>query len=99
MSARKSTVFLLLPLAATGILYPSHAQEHPNQARGIRPETAFSTGGLDTVNGMNGGLSLSIPLGQSYPMNGGWSYSFGLHYSSNFWKFNSVNQNAACGGG
>jgi RHS repeat-associated protein len=98
MRATGARLSALVIAGLVGIL-PVASQEHPNQARGIQPQNAFSTGGIDSVNGMNGGLSLSIPLGQSYPMNGGWSYSFGLSYASNFWKYNVRSQHRTCTAG
>lgn len=65
---------------------PAHAQ-HPNVARGFSPSGMFDVGGLDVVNGFNGNLVITIPIGLKYPVGGLMgSYSFSLVYNSNVWK-------------
>lgn len=46
----------------------------------------LDVGGIDTVNGFNGNLSIHIPIGGSYPVGGQMgAYSFSLVYNSNVW--------------
>jgi len=65
---------------------PACAQ-HPNVARGFSPSGMFDVGGLDEVNGFNGNLVITIPIGLKYPVGGPMgSYSFSLIYNSNVWS-------------
>lgn len=70
---------LFLPLAAA-------AQEDPNVQHGFRPEKVYAFGEVDQVNLFNGNLMLSIPLGGSYSVNGGFSYGLVLTYNSKLWE-------------
>jgi RHS repeat-associated protein len=82
---RLTTVALFLflaPLAAA-------AQPHPNQSRGLTGGT-FQPGSIDSVSLFNGALSLAIPLGQSYPGGGTFSYRLMLSYNSNIWDYETV---------
>lgn len=67
--------------------FSAGAQEHPNQARGFKADRAFSVGEVDQVNLFNGNLSLTIPIGQRYPVNSAFSYGLTLVYNSNLWKY------------
>jgi RHS repeat-associated protein len=77
-------------VAATLILWlavSSAAQnQHPNQARGFNANGVYSAGDVDHVNLFNGNLTVTIPIGQPYPVNGRLSYSFTLVYNSNPWS-------------
>lgn len=59
----------------------------PNLERGISPGKAFDVGDIDDVNLFNGNLNVSIPLGQTYQVNGTLSYGLRLNYSGNAWEF------------
>ncbi len=85
MSRRLSLALLALALAA-----PAAADVHPNTAPGFPVEQAFHVGDVDNVNLFNGSLTLTIPLGGSYPVNGGFSYGLKLVYNSGAWDFQSV---------
>jgi hypothetical protein len=55
--------------------------------RGFSPSGMFDVGGLDVVNGFNGNLVITIPIGLKYPVGGLMgSYSFSLVYNSNVWS-------------
>jgi len=51
------------------------------------PGSMMRLSGPDNINLFNGNLSLSIPLGQTYPVSDTLSYSFVLRYNSNIWDF------------
>ena len=53
----------LLWLALPGLVMTLGAQAPPNIAQGLGAAGAYQAGGVDTVNLMNGGLNLTIPLG------------------------------------
>ncbi len=66
---------------------PSLAQ-HPNHAQGFRPEHVFQAGQIEHVDLFNGNLTLTIPIGQSYPLGPKLSYSLTLTYTGNVWTWN-----------
>ncbi|HTG33118.1 MAG TPA: hypothetical protein VLB76_09320 [Thermoanaerobaculia bacterium] len=84
MSWRK--VFLPLAFLAAPVL----ADVHPNTAPGFPVDQSFHVGDVDSVNLFNGALTLTIPIGTSYPVNGGFSYSLKLTYNSSPWLFKTV---------
>ncbi len=69
---------------------PALADIHPNNAPGFPVEQSFHVGDIDNVNLFNGSLTLTIPLGGSYPVGGGFSYSLKLVYNGNPWSFVSL---------
>lgn len=77
----KRLAVLLLSLCAV----TAAAQQFDNQARGFAPGKPFQYNGLDNVNIFNGNLTVAIPVGPTYTVNGGLSYSFSLIYSGNVW--------------
>ncbi|MFL6193494.1 MAG: RHS repeat domain-containing protein [Thermoanaerobaculia bacterium] len=78
-----SLLFLLLFTAAS--LAP--AQQTLNNERGFSPEKVFQIGDLDQVNMLNGNVMVNIPLGPSYKVAGGLSYSLQLVYNSKVWDY------------
>ena len=74
----------LLLLAAP---VPAEEQEHPNHKRGLAAPTSYLSSAIDSVNLFNGNLTLSIPIGTTYPAGGSLSYALALHYNSNVWEF------------
>jgi RHS repeat-associated protein len=81
--------FLLASLLLAAL--PAAAQQHPNTARGFSSTGSYSPGDIDTVNTFNGNLVIRIPIGQSYPVNAGLSFSLGLVYNNNVWDYQQVN--------
>jgi len=82
MSAR-FRVLISVCLLAVGMT--AMAQPDPTVERGVRPGLAYRLEGLDHVNLFNGTMTLNVPLGQSYPVNGSLSYSFMASYATNAW--------------
>ena len=87
MSRRWTDLALTLGIA---LATPAAAYVHPNTAPGFPVEQAFHIGDIDSVNLFNGGLTLTLPLGPSYPVNGGFSYGLKLVYNSHPWIFKTV---------
>jgi hypothetical protein len=69
---------------------PLAADVHPNTAPGFPADQSFHVGDVDSVNLFNGGLTITLPIGISYPVNGGFSYGLKLVYNSNPWLFETV---------
>jgi RHS repeat-associated protein len=93
----------LLPLTLALVLSaPLLAQTHPNLERGIGTGKSYQLGEIDSVALFNGGLSLAIPLGQTYSAGGELNYSFVLRYGTPVWDFSLVTVENDCipqGGG
>lgn len=63
--------------------------DDPNTRRGLAAPSPYQIGEIDAVNLFNGNLTLSIPIGQSYPVGGALSYSMRLYYNSSVWEIRS----------
>jgi YD repeat-containing protein len=61
------------------------AQQHPNVARGFDIGRSYQMNGIDDVNLFNGSLTVTIPVGQRYHVNGNLQYGLTLVYNSNVW--------------
>ena len=78
-----------LLLLALGLLLaaPGTAQEDPTSARGFEADKVYQLGNLDHVGLFNGNLSLTLPVGPSFPVGGNLSYQLVLVNNSNLWDF------------
>ncbi|MCU1231254.1 MAG: hypothetical protein JWO97_4138 [Acidobacteria bacterium] len=72
---------LALILAAAPLL----ADQHKNQLKGFNPENVYFTHDIDSINAFNGNLTMTIPIGQEYPLAEGFSYRLTLYSNSNIW--------------
>ena len=81
MNSRLNCALVLLVALAA----PGWADIHPNTAGGFPVDQSFHVGDIDNVNLFNGALTVTIPIGPSYPVNGGFSYSLKLVANSNPW--------------
>ncbi|HEX8616195.1 MAG TPA: RHS repeat-associated core domain-containing protein [Thermoanaerobaculia bacterium] len=61
--------------------------------RGFAAGKLYDFGAIDAINTFNGNLSLSIPLGPTYPVNGTIGYGFSLSYNSKVWDYEIVAAN------
>ncbi|MBV8518282.1 MAG: hypothetical protein JO197_12865 [Acidobacteria bacterium] len=75
-------VLVLVPVVA-------RANDDPATARGFKANAVYDSHDIDSVNAMNGTLSVHVPIGGRYPSNGTLSYQFMLSYSSNLWDWRS----------
>ena len=75
-----AALLLLAPVAA-------YAGFDSILAKGFKPNVAYQMNEFDTVNTFNGELMADVPLGPTYKTNGTLQYSFGLHYTSDFWNY------------
>jgi YD repeat-containing protein len=80
-----SILILLLSLA---IASSALGQQKAGRERGFKPGESYQFNGFDSVNLFSGNLNLTVPLGQTYPVANGLSYSFVLRYSGNIWHYN-----------
>lgn len=78
---------LALALGMASLVVGPAAAEHPNHARGFRPGHVYDFEQIENVNLFNGNLSLTIPIGQEYPLGPNLSYGLTLTYSGNLWEW------------
>ena len=77
---------------------PAAAQQYPSQARGLGGAVAYQAGDVDHVNLFNGQLSITLPLGQGYPVGPGLGAGLAFAYTSNLWDFNELQTCSTPGG-
>jgi hypothetical protein len=73
---------------ATFVSFPAGAQTHPNLRAGL-DQYSYSAGDIDSINLYNGNLTVTIPIGNAYPVSSAFSYAFSLVYNSNPWDLES----------
>ncbi len=74
-----------MPPDEPGAQVPVVQVGYASQARGVDAESVFQIGDIENINLYNGNISLSIPLGPAYPLNGGQKYQLSMHYNANPW--------------
>ncbi|HET7433794.1 MAG TPA: hypothetical protein VFN10_03675, partial [Thermoanaerobaculia bacterium] len=79
-----------LPLVLLFCALPLFAQQETGLEKGFAPNKFYDLGELDSINTLNGNLSLNIAIGPSYPINGGLSYSLRATYNSKIWDYEGV---------
>ena len=84
MLKRRTGLLLLLGLAAAST---ASAQQAVNAERGFAAEKVFQFGDVDHVNLLNGNVIVTLPIGLSYPVGGGFSYDLKLVYNSKVWDY------------
>jgi len=68
-------------LAAFGVF----AQQGPAFERGLHADKLYQFNGIDNVNLVNGNVSIVLPIGMSYAIDGDLSYQLTLSYNSKLW--------------
>jgi hypothetical protein len=62
--------------------------QNENETVGFRPTHAFEAGSFgETIDTLNGGLNLSVPIGPSYHVNDRLGYGLILSYNSKVWEY------------
>ena len=74
---------ILAAIAAAGTLRAQ--QQFPTLERGLQAEKLYHFAGIDNVNVFNGNLTIVLPIGLPYPVDGGLQYQLALSYNSNLW--------------
>ncbi|MEM7583635.1 MAG: hypothetical protein AAF560_09675 [Acidobacteriota bacterium] len=59
--------------------------QQPSEQRGFNADTAYQLGDIDHINLFNGALTLTVPLGPSYPVGPNFAFQLTLVYTSNGW--------------
>jgi YD repeat-containing protein len=87
ISNRARHVLWAALLVASAFTTPLFAQrEQATLERGFQPGKLYQFGDIDAVNVFNGNLVITLPIGQTYPLNGGRSYGLTLSYNSKIWE-------------
>ena len=73
-----TSVAIVLSLLLVSSVAISFAQENEVRGRGFSAEKVYDIGRIDAVNLFNGNLTITIRIGQSYPVNAGLSYGLTL---------------------
>src|SRR5213594_4435795 len=71
------------------ILPPGVLQaQNENETTGFQSNHAFESGHFgESIDVLNGGLHLTIPIGPSYEVNDRLGYQIALHYNSKVWDY------------
>ncbi|MEA2165773.1 MAG: hypothetical protein QOK37_3900 [Thermoanaerobaculia bacterium] len=93
MNSRPKSALAILTLFT--IAASLRADKHPNTARGFDIGKPYQMNGIDNVNLFNGNLTITIPIGQRYHVNGNLSYGLTLVYSGNAWDTVDVSPDAS----
>lgn len=72
------------------LAWPAFGQRHVNVAKGLDPGKSYGLGTIDTINHFNGNLTLTIPIGQTFPLSSRLSYGLSAHYNSTVWDIENV---------
>ncbi|HPW56979.1 MAG TPA: hypothetical protein PLP31_14705, partial [Thermoanaerobaculaceae bacterium] len=95
-SARGAQVVALVLVALASVAsLAAEAHDAPLE-RGFAADRVFALGDIDHVDLSSGNVVLTIPLGISYPVNGGFSYSMKLIYNSSVWDFEEGQTTRIC---
>jgi hypothetical protein len=63
--------------------------QNENETVGFKPNHAFESGGFgENLDMLNGGLNLTVPIGQRYQPNSRLGYQLSLNYNSKVWDTN-----------
>ena len=81
---------LALALVIASLAAGASAQHEEIRQTGFHPEKLYQFSDLDHVNLFNGNLIITIPMGESYPLGGGSSYTLMLAYNSSIWRYLEV---------
>ena len=87
MLTNRSVYILAAIVAAVLLAFRADAGNEAILAKGFTPNATYQVSDFDAVNVFNGNLLMSVPLGQTYKTDGVLSYSFRLHYNSEFWRY------------
>lgn len=86
---RSALQCLLLVLLADS----AYAQKTPGGEHGFRPDRLYQTTDVDSVNLLNGNLTVTIPIGLRYPLTPAFSYQLNLVYNGKIWDYQQFDLN------
>jgi len=77
---------IVVALSLLAIATFAGATQSPNTAKGFNANGVYQMNGIDNIATFNGNLTLTIPIGQAYPIGGGLSYQLRLYGNGNLWE-------------
>jgi hypothetical protein len=83
LAAPVSLLAMIAMIAMIAASRPAAADPHPNTEGGVDVAEAFQLGDVDNINLFNGALTVALPLGSRFPVNGNFSYQLTLVANSN----------------
>ncbi|HEV7764123.1 MAG TPA: hypothetical protein VGQ76_03885 [Thermoanaerobaculia bacterium] len=78
--------FLSAFLGAAVLTFPLLAWQHVNHAKGFNANSVYQFNDYDSINAFNGNLTISIPIGRSFPLAEGAALQLVLHSNGNVWE-------------
>ncbi len=91
MNRPRTSITTILLSLIVGTLFAAGtlraAEPHAILSRGFQAGQVYDFNGIDNVNLFNGNLVVTIPIGQRYPLGGGFDYGFTLAYNSQIWDY------------
>ena len=75
----------LLAVLVCAFSTSAFAAQHPNLVKGFQANGVYQVNGIDTINALNGNLTMTIPIGPAFNIGGGMTYQLRLHSNVNFW--------------
>jgi len=76
---------LLMVMAGSAV-----GQQLPGLERGFSQDKVYDIGDIDSINTFNGNLTIRIPIGTKFPVNG-LSYGLTLTYNAKVWDYRTEN--------
>jgi RHS repeat-associated protein len=81
----KTIARVLAALLIIVSLQPLYGAQNPNTSRGFNADGIYDLNDIDSVNTFSGGVTLTIPIGQTYTAGDRLKYGFTLTYNSSLW--------------
>lgn len=89
------TVLLALMLVGSALAQGSGGAYNPRE-RGFAADKAYQAGDIDAIDLATGNVVLTIPIGPSYSVNGGFSYGFKLTTNAELWDYREFGNGCTC---
>ena len=83
---------VIAAISLLGAVSLSAQQQFPTLERGLQPGKLYQFGAIDNVNVFNGNVTIGLPVGMSYPIDGGLAYQLTLSYNSNLWDLEAKSE-------
>lgn len=95
---RKTTLIaaaLCLVLVASARAQESGGHDNTRE-RGFSADKVYQMGDIDSIDLATGNVVLTIPIGPTYSLNGGFSYGLKLTTNTELWDYNDLGENCLC---
>jgi RHS repeat-associated protein len=96
---RNARLYWLSVALAVIVATHAYAGKDAVLSRGFRADQVYSFNDVDSVNALNGNLTVSVPLGTEYRTNGTLKYRFHAAYNSSIWNYRGYYDSGSSGYG